>query len=210
MIRMLIVGYIFGIRSEQQICREVQVNLAYRWFCGLDLEDPIPDHSVFSRARNERFRESDVLRRVFERVVASCIAAGLVDGECFAVDASLIEADGNRQRSIPGKDWDRERDPDRASRAVKEYLATLDDGAFGAASEVRLCRSSSLAPTMRLEWRRGPTGAVAPGRSSGGSCARCGSCLLAVSRRAVASSISHLDFRFRGRSRARVRLRSAA
>ena len=136
MIRMLIVGYIFAIRSERQICREVQVNLAYRWFCGLGLEDSIPDHSVFSRARNERFRESDVFRRIFEHVVASCITAGLVGGEGFAVDASLIEADANRQRSIPGKDWDRERDPDRASRAVKEYLATLDDAAFGAASEV--------------------------------------------------------------------------
>ena len=136
MIRMLIVGYIFAIRSERQICREVQVNLAYRWFCGLGLEDSIPDHSVFSRARNERFRESDLFRGIFEGVVASCIAAGLVGGEGFAVDASLIEADANRQRSIPGKDWDRERDPQRASRAVREYLATLDDAAFGAASEV--------------------------------------------------------------------------
>jgi len=136
MIRMLIVGYVFAIRSERQICREVQVNLAYRWFCGLGLEDRIPDHSVFSRARNERFRESEVSRRVFERVVASCITVGLVGGEGFAVDASLIEADANRQRSIPGKDWDRKRAPDRARRAVKEYLATLDDAAFGAASEV--------------------------------------------------------------------------
>jgi transposase len=136
MIRMLIVGYVFAIRSERQICREVQVNLAYRWFCELGLEDQIPDHSAFSRARNERFREGDVLRRIFERVVASCLAAGLVGGEGFAVDASLIEADANRQRSIPGKDWNRQRDSQAASRAVKEYLATLDDAAFGAATEV--------------------------------------------------------------------------
>lgn len=135
-IRMLIVGYVFAIRSERQICREVQVNLAYRWFCELGLEDHIPDHSAFSRARNERFREGDVLRRVFERVVATCIAAGLVGGEGFAVDASLIEADANRQRSIPGKDWNRQRASQAASRAVKEYLATLDDAAFGAATEV--------------------------------------------------------------------------
>src|SRR5918911_5257089 len=126
MIRMLIVGYVFAIRSERQICREVQVNLAYRWFCGLGLEDAIPDHSAFSRARNERFRESDIFRRVFERVVRSCIAAGLVGGDGFAVDASLIEADANRQRSIPGTEWDKARDPAAASRAVKEYLATLD------------------------------------------------------------------------------------
>ena len=104
--------------------------------CGLSIEDKIPDHSAFSRARNERFRDSDIFRRVFERVVEACIAAGLVGGEGFAVDASLIVADANKQRSIPGKDWDKKRDPATASRAVKEYLATLDDAAFGAASDV--------------------------------------------------------------------------
>jgi transposase len=136
MIRMLIVGYVFAIRSERLLCREVQVNLAYRWFCGLSIEDKVPDHSAFSRARNERFRDSDIFRRVFDRVVDACIAAGLVGGEGFAVDASLIAADANKQRSIPGKDWDKRRDPATASRAVKEYLATLDDAAFGAASDV--------------------------------------------------------------------------
>ena len=136
MIRMLIVGYVFAIRSERLICREVQVNLAYRWFCKLGIEDAIPDHSAFSRARNERFREGEVFRRVFERVVEACIAAGLVGGEGFAVDASLIQADANKQRSIAGEDWRRDRDPKRSSRAVKEYLATLDDTAWGAASDV--------------------------------------------------------------------------
>src|SRR5947208_6783187 len=136
MIRMLVVGYVFAIRSRRLICREVQVNLAYRWFCKLGIEDAIPDHSAFSRGRNERFREGDVFRRVFERVVETCIAAGLVGGEGFAVDASLIQADANKQRSIAGQDWHRERDPARSSRAVKEYLATLDDGAWGAASDV--------------------------------------------------------------------------
>jgi transposase len=136
MIRMLIIGYVFAIRSERLLCRELQVNLAYRWFCRLSIEDRIPDHSAFSRARHERFRESDLFRGVFERVVETCIAAGLVGGEGFAVDASLIVADANKQRSIPGKDWDSNRDPEGASRAVKEYLATLDDAAFGAASKV--------------------------------------------------------------------------
>ena len=136
MIRMLIIGYVFAIRSERQLCREVQVNLAYRWFCDLDLEDPIPDHSAFCRARTERFRQSDLFRNVFERIVGSCIEAGLVGGEGFAVDASLIEADANRQRSIPGQEWHKERDREAASRAVKDYLATLDEAAFGAATEV--------------------------------------------------------------------------
>src|ERR1022692_192962 len=80
-------------------------DLAYRWFCKLGIEDAIPDHSAFSRARNERFREGDVFRRVFERVVETCIASGLVGGEGFAVDASLIAADANKQRSIPGSEW---------------------------------------------------------------------------------------------------------
>jgi transposase len=136
MIRMLVVGYVFAIRSERLICREVQVNLAYRWFCKLGIEDAIPDHSAFSRTRNERFREGDVFRRVFERVVETCIGAGLVGGEGFAVDASLIQADANKQRSIEGQDWRRDRDPKRSSRAVKEYMATLDDTAWGAASDV--------------------------------------------------------------------------
>src|SRR5262245_10634948 len=136
MIRMLIIGYVFAVRSERLLCREMKVNLAYRWFCGLSIEDNIPDHSVFSRARGERFRESDLFRCVFEHVVEACIAAGLVGGEDFAVDASLIVADANKQRSIPGKDWDRNRDPETASRAVKEYLASRDDAAFGAASDV--------------------------------------------------------------------------
>jgi transposase len=136
MIRMLIVGYVFAIRSERALCREVQVNLAYRWFCGLSIEDRLPDHSAFSRARNERFRDSDIFRSVFERVVEACIAAGLVGGEGFAVDASLIAADANKQRSIPGKDWDKNRAPEKASRAVKEYMATLDAAVFGAASDV--------------------------------------------------------------------------
>src|SRR5262245_55609291 len=136
MIRMLLIGYVFGLRSERLLCREVQVNMAYRWFCGLSIEDKIPNHSAFSRARNERFRDSDIFRRVFERVVEACIAAGLVGGQGFAVDASLIVADANKQRSIPGEDWDKNRDQKAASRAVKEYLATLDDAAFGAASDV--------------------------------------------------------------------------
>lgn len=126
MIRMLIVGYVFAIRSERRICAEVQVNLAYRWYCRLSVEDKIPDHSVFSRARHERFRESDALRRVFERVVGLCIAAGLVGGEAFSIDASLIKADVDKKKRSGGDqpiDWPT---PEEASHAVREYLAALD------------------------------------------------------------------------------------
>ena len=126
MIRMLIVGYVFAIRSERMICREVQVNLAYRWYCRLGIEDVVPNHSAFSRARHERFRESDVLRRVFERVVTTCIVAGLVGGEAFSIDASLIKADVDKHKRVPGDqpaDWPT---PEQASRAVREYLAALE------------------------------------------------------------------------------------
>ena len=126
MIRMLIVGYVFAIRSERRLCSEVQVNLAYRWFCKLGIEDKIPDHSVFCRARHERFRESDALRRVFEGVVATCIAAGLVGGEAFSVDASLIKADVDKKKRAAGDrpvSWPK---AEEASRAVREYLAALD------------------------------------------------------------------------------------
>src|SRR6266404_3999353 len=127
MIRMLIVGYLFAIRSERRICAEVQVNLAYRWFCKLGIEDNIPDHSVFCRARHERFRESDALRRVFEGVVATCVAAGLVGGEAFSIDASLIKADVDKKKRLSGEQpmaWPK---AEEASRAVREYLAALDD-----------------------------------------------------------------------------------
>ena len=126
MIRMLIVGYVFAIRSERRICAEVQVNLAYRWFCKLGIEDKIPDHSVFCRARHERFRESDALRRVFEGVVARCIAVGLVGGEGFSIDASLIKADVDKKKRVPGDRpiaWPK---AEEASHAVREYLAALD------------------------------------------------------------------------------------
>ena len=126
MIRMLIVGYVFAIRSERQLCSEVQVNLAYRWFCQLGIEDGIPDHSVFSRARHERFRQSEALRRVFEGVVAECIAAGLVGGEGFSIDASLIRADVDKKKRLPGDQpipWPQ---AEQASRAVREYLTALD------------------------------------------------------------------------------------
>src|SRR3954447_11616973 len=105
MIRMLIVGYCMGIRSERRLCEEVHLNLAYRWFCRLGLDAKVPDHSTFSRNRHGRFRQSDILRCLFETVVERCLREGLVGGEGFAVDASLIAADANKQRSALGSEW---------------------------------------------------------------------------------------------------------
>ena len=125
MIRMLLVGYCYSIRSERRLCQEVELNLAYRWFCRLGLEDKVPDHSTFSVNRHGRFRDGDVFRKVFERIVRQCMDAGLVKGEGFAVDASVIEADASRFQRIKGSevDWTEEQ---LASRPVREYLAALD------------------------------------------------------------------------------------
>lgn len=128
MIRMLIVGYCFGIRSERRLCEEVHLNLAYRWFCGLGLEDTVPDHSTFSKNRHGRFRESAAFRHLFETVLQRCMAEGLVGGEGFAVDASVIKADASRGRRVSGKEFPHEDlDRERGSRAVREYLEALDD-----------------------------------------------------------------------------------
>jgi transposase len=147
MIRMLLVGYCYGLRSERRLCEEVHLNLAYRWFCRLGLEGEVPDHSTFSKNRHGRFAESDVFRRLFEEVVARCIAEGLVGGEGFAVDASLIEADANRQRSVSATEW---KTPEVASRSVREYLAVLDEHTW--VRPQRSSRSSSRNPIRR---RRG-------------------------------------------------------
>ena len=122
---MLIIGYCFGLRSERRLTQEVELHLAYRWFCRLDLDDTVPHHSTFSENRLHRFRDSDVLRHIFERVVAACMTAGLVGGEGFAVDASVMEANASRYHGqAPDKiDW---AEPERQTRAVKEYLARLE------------------------------------------------------------------------------------
>ena len=133
LIRMLLVGYCFGIRSERRLCEEVHLNLAYRWFCRLGLEGAVPDHSTFSKNRHGRFRESDLLRQLFDTVLRRCMAEGLVGGEGFAADASLIKADANRQRGVRGAEG---LPAEATSRAIAEYLAVLDDAAFGAATPV--------------------------------------------------------------------------
>ena len=145
MIRMLIVGYCSGIRSERRLCEEVHLNLAYRWFCGLGLEGEVPDHSTFSKNRHGRFRESNLLRRLFETVLQRCIDEGLVGGEGFAVDASLIRADVSERTRVGGASLP----PEVAGRAVEEYLAALDDAAFGAATEVEPRFTAPADPAAR-------------------------------------------------------------
>jgi transposase len=126
MIRMLIVGYCYGIRSERRLCEEVEMHLAYRWFCRLDLDDRVPDHSTFSVNRHGRFRSSNIFRQLFEVVVRACMDVGLVQGDGFAIDASVIEANASRYHGkTPDEiEWSA---PARQTRAVIEFLSALDD-----------------------------------------------------------------------------------
>ena len=132
MIRMLIVGYCFGIRSERRLCEEVHLNLAYRWFCRLDLEGDVPDHSTFlPRTVTAASATAICCASCSRTTVRRCMEEGLVGNEGFAVDASLIRADANKQRSAEGSepvDWEAMA---ATRRSVQEYLDTLDDAAWG-------------------------------------------------------------------------------
>jgi transposase len=146
MIRMLLLGYCQGIRSERRLCEEVHVNLAYRWFCRLDLADPVPDHSTFSKNRHGRFRASGLFRHLFETVLRRCIDEGLVGGDSFGVDASLIPANANQTRGVESKDG---LPSDLTSRAVDEYIETLNDAAFGASTKAIPKYISPVDPAAR-------------------------------------------------------------
>ena len=160
LIRMLLVGYCFGIRSERRLCEEVHLNLAYRWFCRLGLDGEVPDHSTFSKNRHGRFRDSDLLRQLFETVVRRCMAEGLVGGEGFAVDASLIKADANRQsgrrrRQGPGRRGDQPRDRRVSGGARRRGVRRGDRGC----TQVHLARRSgrALDRRPRRAWPSSPT-----------------------------------------------------
>jgi transposase len=152
MIRMLLVGYCMGIRSERRLCEEVHLNLAYRWFCRLDLTDAVPDHSSFSKNRHGRFRDSNLFRHLFEEVLARCLAEGLVGGNSFGADASLIKADASRYAKVDRTDWSV---PETITRATQEYLDTLDDAAFGAATPVAPKAFSPADPAARYTGANG-------------------------------------------------------
>jgi len=154
MMRMLIVGYCFGIRSERRLCEEVHLNLAYRWFCRLGLEDAVPEHSTFSKNRHGRFRESDAFRHVFETVLQRCMSEGLVGAEGFAIDASVVKADAARASGMPGAAIDKVAyGPAEASRAVREYLEGID-----AADRAETARKNISVTDPAAEWTCAPGG----------------------------------------------------
>lgn len=159
MLRMLMVGYCFGIRSERRLCEEVHLNLAYRWFCRLGLEDVVPDHSTFSKNRHGRFRESEAFRHVFETVLQRCMAEGLVGGEGFAVDASVVRL-MRTAPTVSGEEFPYgDLDPERGTRAVREYLEALDEaGEMSARKSVSLTDPAASRRRSRRSCLHSPRG----------------------------------------------------
>jgi transposase len=161
MIRMLIVGYCYGIRSERKLCEEVRLHLAYRWFCRLDLDDAIPHHSTFSENRLNRFRESDILRHIFERVVIAAMVMGLVKGEGFAVDASVMEANASRYHGKAPNElaWTEKQ---RQKRAVAEYLSALDAEAAAESDAANDDDSGGSESKGQRRYQRQPPKVISP------------------------------------------------
>ena len=124
LLRLLLVGYLYGITSERRLLEEVRMHLTYRWFTRLDFEQEIPDHSTFSKNRHGRFRQSGVFREVFEEIVRRCLEAGLVAGKNLAVDGTLVRADASRQSRVRREQL---KEAARISRTVQEYLAELEE-----------------------------------------------------------------------------------
>ena len=123
LLRLLLVGYLYGITSERRLLDEVRMHLAYRWFTRLGFEQEIPDHSTFSKNRHGRFRQCGVFRKVFEVIVRRCVEAGLVEGRNLAVDGTLVGANASNQSRVP-----REKlfELAQISRTVQEYLTELE------------------------------------------------------------------------------------
>jgi transposase len=123
LLRLLLVGYLYGIASERRLLEEVKMHLAYRWFTRLGFEQEIPDHSTFSKNRHGRFRQSGVFREVFEEIVRRCLEVGLVEGQNLVVDGTMVGANASRQSRVPREQL---KEVAQVSRTVREYLAELE------------------------------------------------------------------------------------
>src|ERR1700739_305348 len=123
LLRILLIGYLYGVSSERKLVEELQMHLAWRWFTGLSFDQEIPHHSTFSKNRHGRFQESNLFQQLFEQIVDRCMEAGFVEGEHLSVDGSFIPANASRLSRIP-----REQLPEAAhvKRTVREYLAHLE------------------------------------------------------------------------------------
>ena len=119
MFKMLLIGYLYGIKSERRLVEEVQLNIAYRWFCGFELDDTIPNHSTFSKTRTRKWQQSSLFQKAFYEIVKQCIDSGLIDGEAMAADGSYIPANVSRESWINVEI--------EVEQSMQSYLDSLDE-----------------------------------------------------------------------------------
>ena len=101
LLRILLIGYLYGITSERKLVEELRMHLAWRWFTGLGFDQEIPHHSTFSKNRHGRFQESKLFEQLFEQIVRQCVEVGLVQGKHLSVDGSFVEANAGKESRIP-------------------------------------------------------------------------------------------------------------
>jgi transposase len=123
LLRMLLVGYLYGVTSERKLVEELRMHLAWRWFTGLGFDQEIPHHSTFSKNRHGRFQESNLFQELFEEIVARCVEAGLVKGEHMSVDGSFIQANADHHRRVPREQLS---EIAKVNHTVREYLVELE------------------------------------------------------------------------------------
>ncbi len=123
LLRILLIGYLYGVTSERKLVEELQMHLAWRWFTGLSFDQEIPHHSTFSKNRHGRFHESDLFQQLFEEIVDRCQEAGLVEGEHLSVDGSFIAANASRSSRIPREQL---AEAAQVKLTIREYLTELE------------------------------------------------------------------------------------
>jgi transposase len=123
LLRILLIGYLYGITSERKLVEELRMHLAWRWFTGLGFDQEIPHHSTFSKNRHGRFQESKLFEQLFEEIVRQCVAVGLVQGDNLSVDGSFVEANASKESRIPREQLT---EAAQVNQTVRQYLVELE------------------------------------------------------------------------------------
>jgi transposase len=123
LLRILLIGYLYGISSERKLVEELRMHLAWRWFTGLGFDQEIPHHSTFSKNRHGRFQESKLFEELFEQIVRQCVAVGLVQGQHLSVDGSFVEANAAKESRIPREQLG---EAAQVHHTVRQYLQELE------------------------------------------------------------------------------------
>jgi len=114
--KMIFIGYLYGIKSERQLIKDIEVNVAYRWFLGLSLTDKVPSHSTISQNRRRRFNGTDIFQQVFDGIVLQAVSHGLVGGKILYTDSTHLKANANNKKFIVKE----------VEKSVKDYVDDLD------------------------------------------------------------------------------------